>query len=301
MLHATRTTFLTVLALTAAGGAAQAQDLSPINGWARIELVQSDPAQTETDADVHAALFTALGLPEMIDIMRAEGLDYGADIASDLLSGRADAAWADQVSAIYDTDMMRDGVARVLAASLDDADVAPMLDFFTSDVGKEVIALEISARRALLDDAVETAAKDAAAVAFADATPRSVMVDRFIAANALIDTNVVGAMNANYAFYMGLMDGGAFPNDLTEEQILTDVYTQEPEIRQSTTDWVQAFLMLAYQPLSDADLQAYTDFSTTPAGQALNTAMFAAFDQMFVAISRELGRASAVSLAGQDI
>jgi len=280
MLHAIRTTFLAPLALIASATLAQAQ---------------------AADAEQSAALFDALGLPEMIEIMREEGLAYGEEIATDLLSTSANAKWTQTVSDIYDVDQMRGGAAAALTQALAGQDIGPMLEFFTSDLGQEVIKLETSARRALLDDDIDAAAKQAAGDALEAETPRVQMVTDFITANDLIDTNVVGAMNANFGFYMGLQDGGAFKGDLTEQQILTDVNDQEPQIRQNTTEWVYGFLMMAYQPLSDDELQAYIDFSKSKPGQALNTAMFAAFDQMFVAISTELGRASAQYMAGQDI
>ncbi|SEN25723.1 hypothetical protein SAMN04488003_11220 [Loktanella fryxellensis] len=259
------------------------------------------PETAQPDGDAQAALFAALGLPEMLEIMRDEGIAYGDEIAADLLGGSGGADWDATVTGIYDVDRMRGGVAAALTASLDGADVDAMLAFFTSDLGVEIVGLETSARRALLDEVVDQAAKDAGALARAEQTARADLVGDYIATNDLIETNVVGAMNANYAFYMGLQDGGAFGNDLTEDQILSDVYAQEPEIRATTTDWVYGFLMLAYQPLSDEDLQSYIAFSDSAAGRALNAAMFDAFDQMFVTISRELGRASAMAMAGQDI
>ena len=70
----------------------------------------------------------------------------------------------------------------------------------------------------------------------------------FIETNNLIETNVAGALNTNYAFYMGLMDGQAFGGALTEEQVLSDVWSQEAEIRSNTTEWLYAFLWMAYQP-----------------------------------------------------
>ena len=280
MLQRFRTALLAPLALIATAGLAQAQ---------------------AADAEKTAALFDALGLPEMIAIMREEGLAYGEEIASDLLSDTTNDKWDETVSAIYDVDRMRGGTAAALEVALRGKDVDAMLDFFTTDLGQEIIALETSARRALLDDAVDTAAKQAAGDALAADTPRAQLVTDFVEANDLIDTNVVGAMNANFAFYMGLQDGGAFEAELTEDQILSDVTAQEQEIRQNTTEWVYGFLMLAYGPLSDDELQRYIDFSKSEPGQDLNVAMFDAFDQMFVTISRELGRASAQYMAGQDI
>ena len=127
------------------------------------------------------------------------------------------------------------------------------------------------------------------------------LVTQFIDANDLIETNVVGAMNSNYAFYQGLLAGGAFPYELTEEQVLADVWGQEPEIRQNTTEWLYSFFILAYQPLPQEDLETYIAFSETEAGAALNDALFAAFDGMFEDISQALGLAASRYMGGQDL
>jgi hypothetical protein len=58
---------------------------------------------------------------------------------------------------------------------------------------------------------------------------------------------------------------------------------------------------MAYQPLNDADLEAYIEVSETRAGRVLNRALFAGFDDMYVSISRALGVAAARFMTGQDI
>ncbi|MEY4698536.1 MAG: hypothetical protein RIT14_2964, partial [Pseudomonadota bacterium] len=49
------------------------------------------------------------------------------------------------------------------------------------------------------------------------------------------------------------------------------------------------------------ELQAYITFSETEAGQALNVALFVAFDAVFTPISKALGLAVAKQMQGQDI
>lgn len=257
---------------------------------------QADPRAAQVDA-----LFAALGLPEMIDIMRQEGLAYGDEIARDLLPGRPTGDWAAALAAIYDADRMQSEVKQELGTALIGDDIAPILAFFEAEPGATIISLEVSARRALLDEAVEEASKEAAIIARLDETPRYQLIDRFVSVNDLIETNVVGAMNSNYAFYQGLMQGGAMPPDLTQDQILADVWSQEPEIRDNTMEWVFSFLLMAYAPLSDADLEAYIAFSETPAGRAMNRAIFASFDGMFDDISRALGLAAAREMVTQEL
>lgn len=247
------------------------------------------------------ALFDTVGLPEMIEIMREEGLTYGAEIGEGIFNGSPSPDWNDAVSGIYDADRMQSSVLDELVVQLEGDDVEAIQEFFGSELGQRIVSLEIAARRALLDDTVEAASKEVAALAMADETPRYELVTDFIDANDLIETNVAGAMNSNFAFYLGLMQGGALGEDLSEAQILENLWGQEPEIRQNTVEWVYSFLMLAYQPLSDDELRAYTAFSMTDAGKDMNAAMFASFDGIFEDISRALAFASTQATLTEEL
>ena len=259
------------------------------------------PAASQDRAADIDALYDALGLPEIIAIMREEGIDYGEELGAEMFQGSVGSDWRDVVNAIYDEDTMSEEVRGTFGEAIADADVQAMLDFFNSARGREIITLEVTARRAMLDEAVEEASKEAAALQIADETPRFLAIRDFVDANDLIESNVVGALNSSYAFYMGLIDGGVMPQGVTAETALQDVWSQEPEIRANTTEWVYAFLLLAYQPLSDDDLAAYQAFSETDAGQDLNGALFVAFDAMFEDISRALGLASSRFMATQEL
>ena len=254
----------------------------------------ADPAQVDS-------LYEAMSLDELLIIMREEGLEYGEQIATDLFPGRNSTQWDRLVGEIYAVETMKTTVQTGLAEALDGADMDSIIGFFEGDLGKQIIALEVSARLALMDEAVEEASKEAAALALIDETPRAGLVTEFVETNDLVETNVVGAMNANYAFYVGLLDGGGLAGALSQDDILADVWSQEAEIRQNTTEWVYSYLLMAYQPLSDDDLQSYIDFSKTEPGEDINAALFAAFDTMFENISEALGRAASTQMVGDEL
>lgn len=254
-------------------------------------------AAQETQVD---ALYEALRLDALLAVMRDEGLDHGRDIAAEMLGGTP-AGWEDTVAAIYDPARMEEAVRASLAETLGAADIGPAVTFFTTEPGASFIGHELAAREALRDPDVEAAAREAAALAMVDDTPRLRLIADYVAANDLVETNVSAGMNGNYAFFMGLMEGGALPPETTEERILQDLWAQEPEIRDSTTEWLYSFLLLAYSPASDADIAAYVAFSETPAGQAVNAALFSAFDGMYGDISRALGLAAARHMVTQEL
>ncbi len=245
-------------------------------------------------------LYDALRIDELIAVMGEEGLAYGETIATDMLGG-ADADWDAVVADLYAPGRLEAAVRAGLESALAEADLAPAIAFFTSEPGQTFVTLEIAARRALLDDEVEQAAKEAAALAMADGTPRFRILERFVAANDLIETNITGSMNANFAFFGGLGAGGALPDGATEDQLLSDLWAQEPGIRADTVEWIYTFLLLAYSPASDADLEAYIAFSETQSGRQVNHGLFTAFDQVFVAISHALGLAAARQMQTEQL
>lgn len=248
-----------------------------------------------------ARLFEAVGMPQVIEVMREEGLGYGETIRADLLGGAGGASWTAAVSAIYDVGAMQSQMRDGFEARLRGVDVEPLLDFFESERGQRIVEGEVAVRRAFLDDAVEEAAGLALAELRVNDPDRYGLLRAFVEANDLVESNVMGAMNSNYAFYMGLMQGRAFDDAMTEQQILSDVWSQEDSIRVDTEDWVFAYLGLAYDSLSDADLEAYIALSRTTEGRALNRALFASFNDVFVDISHRLGAEAARFLVGQDI
>ena len=248
-----------------------------------------------------AALFRSLGMPQIIDVMREEGMEYGETIRTDLLQGQGGAGWSATVSEIYNADAMSQQMLAGLESRLDGVEIDPLLEFFDSERGRRIVELEVSARRALLDEDVEDAAEAAAADLAQNRPDRFALLSDFVEANELVESNVIGAMNSNYAFYMGLMTGDAFDEDLSEAEILSDVWGQEAQIRTDTEEWVYSYLTLAYDPLSDEDIEAYIALSRTEEGRALNRALFGAFDDLFVDISRRLGEGAARFLVGEDI
>jgi len=259
------------------------------------------PAQADT-ARIEA-LSEAMGLPEVIEIMRTEGLAYGSEIGESLIPMAGRGGWSDTVDRIYGTSRMYRQFFGRFAAELEPSGdgVDAMLEFFTSDLGSKVIGLELSARRAMLDEDIDTAAKLMLGELMAGEDPRIDQLRRFVEANDLLEENVVGGLNATYAFYMGLVDGGAPGFDIGQDAILADVWAQEPGIREDLEEWLYSYLALAYRPLGDEDLAAYVAFSETHEGRALNSALFAAFHAMFAEISGELGREAGRILRGQDI
>lgn len=270
---------------------------------APFAMAQEIEATTAVSPEVIATLGETLMIGPVIEILRDEGVDYGATLETQMFPGQGGASWGAAVARIYDAGLMRGLFDASLAQKLagDQSTINAAEAFFGSALGQRILALETEARRALMDDAAEDAAKLRFAEMEAAGEPRLEAIRRFAEVNELSEMNVVGALNSNLAFYRGMADTGAFGGSMTEEDMLSEVWGQEDQVREETESWLFPYLTLAYSALSDEELAEYIAYSQTPEGRRLNIAMFAAFDTVFSAISLELGRAAGRQLQGQDI
>jgi hypothetical protein len=244
----------------------------------------------------------ALLLPELLAAVQDEGRAYGRDLDDQFLAGNGGSSWHAEVARIYDPARLRPIVHGVLQAELADrpGDIAAMIGFFRSDLGERIVTLELSARRALQDDAIEEAAHATLDRMEANNDARLRLLRDYVRQNDLVELNVVSALNANMAFLraLSLASGG---DRMPEVEILAQVRAQEEEMRRDTDRWMMTFASLAYAPLTDDELRAYADFSRTEAGIALNNALFAAFDTVFSQVSGDLGKAVGRWIAGTNL
>jgi hypothetical protein len=258
-------------------------------------LLLAVPARAQPVDD----LMRALQVDAMLDVMHIEGIAYGEDLGRDMLPGGGSAQWDALLAQIYDTDKMADVVRMGFADALGDTDTEPLTAFFDADLGRRIVDLELSARRAMIDDTVEQAARETYIALRGDDDPRLAQINRFVEVNDLLEANVAGALNASFQFYSGLVDGGGMA--MSESEILSDVWSQETETRDDTQEWVFAFLLLAYESLTDAELETYITLSESQEGRALNRALFAGFNAMYDEISYALGLAAAQQMQQQEL
>lgn len=263
----------------------------------------AETAQGGVSMQSVGALSETLKMDEIFEVMLEEGVDYGASIEEEMFPGRGGAEWLDRVRTIYAVGPMRSRFEERLLTELagDEAALEAALQFYGSARGQRIVDLELAARRALLDEAAQEAARVTVEDMIAEGQPRMEALRDFAQANQLVDLNVAASLTGSMEFYKGLSEGGAFGTGMTEADILADVWGQEAQIRADTEEWLFSFLTLAYQPLSDDDLAAYQAFAETPAGQKVNHALFAAFGAVMTPVSRAMGRAAAEEMAGEDI
>lgn len=267
-----------------------------------IPLAFSAAAQSR---DAFDPLVTALQLREVFAVMQDEGQDYGHDLDRELLDNTGGTAWQKTVGDIYRPDRIWQTFLPRFTTDLEGQDVAAMTAFFVSELGQKIITLELQARKLMLDKAREQDSR-AAYLAIIEnpnhkAQPRLKLLIELVEVNDLVEYNVMGAMNASYAFYTGMIKGDAFDHEISQADVLRDVWSQEDEIRLDTREWIFAYLLLAYAPLTDGELRIYIDFSSSKSGRALNTALFAGYDEVFSTVSKALGVSVALRMQSENL
>lgn len=265
------------------------------------------PAATQTAPDGPAqaqAMWAVLDFDSLMPILRDEALAQADSMAAEMFPRGGTGHFRQSVGQIHEPARLARMLTNALGTALDRADPALIdaaLKFYAGDLGRRLIGIEIDARRTLIDPDADAAAQADAEAAFANDTPRSAAIQRLIDRGNLIEPNVAGAMNASLAFSQGFAGAEGHTIPMTEADQLREVWAQEPQIRADTESWLRGYLMLAYSPLSDAELAEYTEFAAAPSGQALSDALFAAFDSLFRQTSHEMGRAAAAELTGRAL
>jgi len=289
----------------AIGGGAAAQNMSQHAPAIPTPLLWS-ASQQGGEAELAQSvsqILNLLNIDAIITIMGEEGREYAVLMDQELFAGQGLAEWQRVVAMIYDEASMRQRfeLAFEKAMAQQEGTARQSIAFFAGDIGRRAVALEVAARRSLRDPAVEFAAQEQLMALQTQDSERYDQLQRFARANELVDSNVSGALNANFAFLRGLAVASGAQNALSEQDMLADVWQQEPDIRAETEAWLYPYLALAYAPLEDAGLAAYVEFSESEAGQGLNHALFAAYDAVFTQISYDLGRAAGRQMLMQDI
>ncbi|MFV0336585.1 MAG: hypothetical protein ACK5JR_21265 [Tropicimonas sp.] len=260
------------------------------------------PSRSSAEARERVApLMEALGAGPLLEIVREEGLANGEKLGREMFAGAEAERWAHAVSRIYDIDRMAEILLDGLATDIDPDHLDPLLEFFGSALGRRIVALEIAARRALLEPEVKAASGDYLMRLRAEGGERLALLEQFADRNDLVDANVSAALNANLAFFSGLRGEDAPGLRWGEGEVLRDIWQQEEAIRDEIAQWVMTYLSMAFQPLSNDELKTYIAFTGTAAGRGFNTGLFVSFNALFQWTSNQMGQAAAGFLRGETL
>ena len=191
-------------------------------------------AQADKTEDIDT-LMQAIQIEALVDVMLDEGLIYAGDIAQQMLAGGND-QWDAQVGRIYNPDRMLATVRDGLDQGLSETDLPPLLTFFASDLGREIVALETSARQAMLDATVEEDARLMYLDLVGTDDVRLALIDQFVTTNDLVETKSTNCFTSN-----------KLSAEVIRSQMQTEGGNEQCKIVDSRQDGNQLILDLACQ------------------------------------------------------
>ncbi len=258
-----------------------------------VFLLASCPAEA---ADPRLArLYALMHVSDAILIQQEEGIKNALASAPELFDGARPEGWERAVARAYERERLEEIVRAAMARGLEGVDITPLLEFYASEVGQKVVALELSGRRVLLEADVEEEARRMWRDTPGEA-PHAQAIRAYMDVNDLVERNVMASMNADFIFLRAYFEG---ETEIDESLILSDVWSEEDNIRADSTEWLFAYLAMAYAPLSPEEMQVNLALWSTPEGRALNAALFEGFSEMVLSVSKELGQAAG-QLVGQE-
>ncbi|WP_378943795.1 hypothetical protein [Paracoccus sp. R86501] len=249
-------------------------------------------------------LWSVLKIEPQMQIFQQEAVSEAARLDADNMIAGTGRPWAATVGDIHDPMRLQTLFRQGLTRALDRADPALIeqgLRFYETGLGRRMVPLETSARHAMLSDEVTAQASAAFAQAEFQDDSRAEQILRLIDVADLVAPNVSSGLNASVAFSDGFEAVGGFDMPLTQDQMLAETWAQQDQIEAETRDWLQSFLMMAYSPLRDDEVETYISFASSPAGRELARVMFAAYDTVFLQTSRDMGMAAGLRLQGQQL
>ncbi|WP_134726629.1 hypothetical protein [Paracoccus luteus] len=269
-----------------------------LGGAASGQPLASPPASQQALAPMADRVAAALDLDRLALVIAAEMTGL-ADPLSSAADGTGDAQWAQAVRRIATPDRLARGLRAGLDQAIADmgarppAPLAEAVAFWTGDLGRRALSLQLSARVALVDPGVEAAASAAFAEAMARADPRAAQVTRLIAAADLVDPAVALSLNMGMAMLRGLRDAGGLAVPLSDDDIAAEVAAQEAQLRAQLAGWAEALLYLSCAGLTDAEVEVLIAIAASPGGRELSALADRAALVALTDVARSLGRASA--------
>ena len=253
-------------------------------------------AQTE----VYNQLYEALHLNDIVDIIRAEGIEEANTTAGIYLKSRGQTGtFSADIDNLYDFTNLSTLILDGISSRLTEKDAEVALVFYSGVLGKNIAELEASARLAISDKAVEFMAIETAKSASSKDSKRIEMLKKNMEELELVEHNMKGAFASQYGFLTTLSRAGDIK--LSQDQILSMLSGSEEDLRKDVSDWIMGYSYMAYKTLIDDELELYFDFLMSPSGKALNSVLFAVFNDLSVQTASALGELIALSREARDL
>jgi hypothetical protein len=222
-----------------------------------LALGQAVPlrAQEAPNRDRLEAFLSVTGFDKALESIALSAGDAPLMLGRDVSEFGGD--WSRSVAEIFDTDLMHDMAISILARALEDDLLTHAVDFYASDLGQRLVAVENAAH---LSDDAEAARADGEQI-IADlvrtGAPRLIILQRMGPAIDPQNTSVRAVEEIQVRFLLSASAAGVLPMELDEPALRSLMADQRGELRQRMRQSGLIHAAHVYQSFSDDDLEAY--------------------------------------------
>ncbi|MFD1196061.1 DUF2059 domain-containing protein [Seohaeicola saemankumensis] len=212
-------------------------------------------AQAGQDRDRLEAFLTVTGFDKALESIALSAGDAPLMLGRDVSEFGGD--WTRAVAEIFDTDLMHDMAIGILDRALEDDLLTHAVDFYASDLGRRLVAVENAAH--LSDDAEGARADGESIIAdlVRQGAPRLTILQRMGPAIDPQDTSVRAVEEIQVRFLLSAAAAGVLPMELDEATLRSLMADQRGELRQRMRESALIQSAHVYKSFSDAELEAY--------------------------------------------
>ena len=205
-----------------------------------------------------------------------ESIRLSADSAPRMLGFEAEdfgSEWSRLVGEVFGTDLMHDMALDILGRTLDDEMLTHAADFYASDLGKRLVAVENDSHLEE-DDALKSESGTAILEGLRGIeSPRVGILERLIAASDVEDSSIRSIQEVQVRFLMAAAAAGVIELRMDEADLRESLRTQEEQMRESIKANALSNAAYTYQAFSDDELAAYADALAHPKMQKVYALM----------------------------
>lgn len=201
------------------------------------------------------------------------------------LSPEMEAFITEQFVQLFEPKALLEDIHASLTESIDDTTAQAVLTWLKSPLGARIVETEVAASGA---EAVHE--MNANASALMANTANVERVGRLEQALNLGDFTTRMSLNIQLAAGLSILATQPGFDQSALAQLVNETEKMRPVIEQSVMPQLMLSLLHTYEPLSDADFEAYLAFVESPPGIRFNLAVMEAFDEAFVTAAKSLGK-----------
>lgn len=257
--------------------------------FAAITTVVPQPAQAADRAKLEAFL-EVTGFDVALESIR-----LSADSAPAMLGISADAfgsEWQRLVGEVFATDIMHDMALELLGKTLSDEALAHGADFYATDLGARLVAVENKSHMADDSDNKRETGAEILSGLERIGSDRVDILKRLNAASDVEDTAIRSMQEVQVRFLMAAAAAGVIELPMDEEDLRETLRSQESELRDSIKASALASSAFTYQAFSDAEVEAYVKALEHPTMQEvyalMNAVQFEITANRFEAVAARL-------------